>query len=80
MPDAPRAMDRLTQAWLRWRGDPEGQLQARKEWTEAIKSWGQAQYVGRVDFDDVVYVLSRSKDVSINRLLWLRNRIWWGLK
>lgn len=44
-----------------------------------MKSWGQAQYVGRVNFDDVVYVLSRSKSVDRDRLLWLRNRIWWGL-
>jgi len=40
---------------------------------------GQAQYVGRINFHDVVYVLSRSKRVGRDRLLWLRNRIWWGL-
>lgn len=79
MPDAPRPIGRLTRAWLRWRGDPEGLLQAQEEWTEAMKSWGQAQHVGRVNFDDVVYVLSRSKGVGRDRLLWLRKRIWWGL-
>lgn len=79
MPDAARPIGRLTRAWLRWRGDPEGQLQAQEEWTEAMKSWGQAQHVGRVNFDDVVYVLSRSKGVGRDRLLWLRNCIWWGL-
>lgn len=41
--------------------------------------WGQAQYVDRTSFDDVVYVLARSKGVTKNRLLWLRNRIWWRL-
>jgi hypothetical protein len=79
MPDAASPIGRLMRAWLRLRGDPEGQLQAQEEWTEAMKSWGQAQYVGRVNFDDVVYVLSRSKGVGRNRVLWLRNRIWWGL-
>ncbi|WP_156923888.1 hypothetical protein [Massilia alkalitolerans] len=79
MPDAARPIGRLTRAWLRWRGDPAGQLQAHEEWTKAMKSWGHAQHVGRVNFDDVVYVLSRSKGVGRDRLLWLRNRIWWGL-
>lgn len=40
---------------------------------------GNVQYIGRVDLDDVVYVLARSKGVSRDRLLWLRNRIWWDL-
>lgn len=79
MPDAPRPIGRLTRGWLRWRGDPEGQLQAQEEWTETMKSWGQAQYIGRVNFDDVVYVLSRSKGVDTDRLLWLRQRVWWAL-
>jgi len=30
-------------------------------------------------FDDMVYVLARSKGVSHDRTLWLRSRIWWGL-
>lgn len=79
MPKIPEAIGRLTRAWLRWRSDPEGRLQAQEEWTEAMKSWGHAQYVGSVNFDDVVYVLSRSKGVSRKRLLWLRNRVWWDL-
>jgi hypothetical protein len=79
MPDAPRPIGRLTRAWLRWRGDPEGKLQAQEEWIEVMKSWGQAQHIGRVNFDDVVYVLSRSKGMGGDRLLWLRKRIWWGL-
>lgn len=79
MPDAARPIGRLMQAWLRWRGDPKGQLQAQEEWIEAMKSWGQAQHVRHVNFDDVVYVLSRSKGVGRDRLLWLRNRIWWRL-
>ena len=41
--------------------------------------WGQAQYVDRTSFDDVVYVLARSRGVGMDRVLWLRNRIWWGL-
>ena len=44
-----------------------------------MASWGAAQYIGSVNFDDVVYVLARSKGVNKDRLLWLRNRIWWGL-
>lgn len=79
MPDRAKPISRLARAWLRWRGDPEGRLQAQEEWIEALASWGQAQHVGRVNFDDVVYVLSRSKGVGRGRLLWLRNRIWWGL-
>ena len=79
MPERPRPIGQFTRAWLRWRGDPEGLLQNQQEWSEAISSWGRAQYVDRVNFDDVMYVLARSKGVSRNRLLWLRNRIWWGL-
>lgn len=79
MPDAPRPIGRLTRAWLRWRGDPEGRLQDYEESTEAMKAWGQARYIGSVNFDDVVYVLSRSKSVSRERLLWLRKRVWWDL-
>jgi hypothetical protein len=44
-----------------------------------MRSWGGAQYVGNVNFDDVAYVLARSKGVSRDQLLWLRKRIWWGL-
>lgn len=79
MPQMPRAINRLMRAWLGWRGDPQGQLRDQEEWAEAMKSWGRAQYVGSVNFDDVVYVLARSKGVSRDQLLWLRNRVWWGL-
>lgn len=79
MPERPKPIGRFTRAWLRWRGDPQELLQDEQEWSEAISSWGVAQYVDRVKFDDVVYVLARSKGVSRDRLLWLRNRIWWGL-
>ena len=44
-----------------------------------MKSWGRAPYIGSVSFDDVAYVLARSKGVSRDQQLWLRNRIWWGL-
>jgi hypothetical protein len=79
MPQMPRAIGRITRAWLRWRGDPEGQLQDQEEWSHAMASWGRAQYIGSVSFDDVAYVLARSKGVRRDQLLWLRNRIWWGL-
>lgn len=79
MPPVPQAMSRLTRAWLRLRGDRRGRLQNHEEWEQTMKSWGRAQYVGRVNFDDVVYVLARSKGVSRDRLLWLRNSVWWGL-
>lgn len=79
MPASPSPIGRLTRAWLRWRGDPAGRLQAQEEWAEAMKSWGQAQPIGRANFDDVVYVLSRSKGVERGRVLWLRRRIWWSL-
>lgn len=79
MPQMPRAMSRFTRAWLRWRGDPEGQLRDQEEWSEAMESWGRAQYIGSVSFDDVEYVLARSKGVTREQLLWLRSRIWWGL-
>ena len=79
MPQRPKKMGRLTRAWLGWRGDPGGQLQNQEEWAKAMESWGHAQYIGGVSFDDVAYVLARSKGVSSDQLLWLRNRIWWGL-
>lgn len=44
-----------------------------------MKTWGEAQYIGSVNFDDVAHVLALYKGVSRDRLLWLRNRIWWGL-
>jgi hypothetical protein len=79
MPQRPGKIGKLARAWLRWRGDPEGRLQDQEDWSEAMRSWGCAQYIGSVNFDDVVFVLARSKGVSRDRLLWLRNRIWWGL-
>ena len=79
MPEAPGAIGPLTRKWLRWRGDPKGQLQSYENWSHATRSWGHAQQIGRVVFDDVVFVLARSKGVSRDRVLWLRNRIWWGL-
>ena len=79
MPKMPRDIGPLIRKWLRWRGDPEGRLQSLEAWSHAIRSWGHAQQIGRVNFDDVVYVLARSKGVSRDRILWLRNRIWWGL-
>lgn len=79
MPKTARPIGRFTRAWLRWRGDPRGLLQDEEEWFRAIASWGKAQYIGSVNFDDVVYVLARSRGLSRDRLLWLRNRIWWGL-
>jgi len=79
MPKMPPSIGRFTRAWLRWRGDPQRLLQDEEEWSRAMASWGAAQYIGSVNFDDVVYVLARSKGVNKDRLLWLRNRIWWGL-
>lgn len=79
MPDAPRPISRFKRAWLRWRGDPQGLLYGEEEWGRAMASWGQARYIGSVKFDDVMYVLARSKGISRHRLLWLRKRIWWGL-
>jgi len=79
MPETPRAIGRVARAWLRWRGDPAGELRAEKEWSDAMATWGRAFYIGRVNFDDVVFVLAKSKGMSRDRILWLRNRIWWGL-
>jgi hypothetical protein len=79
MPQMPQAIGRLTRAWLRWFGDPEGKLRDEEEWAQAQAAWGSARYIGRVGFDDVVYVLARSKGVGRDRLLWLRSRIWWDL-
>jgi hypothetical protein len=44
-----------------------------------MRLWGNAHHIGRVDFDDVAYVLARSRGVSHHRILWLRNSIWWRL-
>lgn len=79
MPDKPRPIGRIARAWLHWRGDPQGLLQDEQEWNQATASWGQAHYIGSVNFEDVVYVLGRSKGISRGRLLWLRKRIWWDL-
>lgn len=79
MPPKPNEIGRFTQAWLRWRGDPKGKLQGHEEWSKAMESWGHAQHIGSANFDDVTYVLARSKGASEDRLLWLRSRIWWGL-
>jgi len=79
MPQSPRPIGRLARAWMGWRGDLQGQLQEEKKYAKTLALWGSAQYIGRVGFDDVVYVLARSEGVSRDRLLWLRNRIWWGL-
>jgi len=79
MPDRPAKMGRLQRAWLTWRGDPQGLLREQDQWDRAILSWGAARYLDWVSFDDVVHVLGRSRDVSSERVLWLRKRIWWGL-
>lgn len=79
MPERPAPIGRLTRAWLRWFGDPQGRIQEHEDWAETMGSWGNAQSIGKVNFDDVVYVLARSKGVSSDRILWLRKRIWWGL-
>lgn len=79
MPEMPRSMGRLSRAWMRWRGDPEGRLRDEEEWLQAQALWGSALYIGKVNFDDVVYVLARSRGVSRDQLLWLRKRIWWDL-
>lgn len=79
MPDEAIPLGRFRRAWLRWWGDPEGEIQAEEVRNHIMQTWGQAHYIGRVDFDDLVYVLSRSKGVSRPRLLWLRKRIWWEL-
>ena len=79
MPGYPPKMGRLQRAWLRWRGDPRGLLREQDDWDRAIASWGRAQYLDRVGFDDVVFVLGRSSGVSRERVLWLRKRVWWGL-
>jgi len=79
MPEPPAPIGRLARAWLRWFGDPQGRLQSHEDWAETMKSWGRARSIGHVNFDDVVYVLSRSKGISSDRILWLRKRIWWDL-
>lgn len=79
MPGYPPKMGRFQRAWLRWRGDPRGLLREQDDWDRAIASWGRAQYLDRVGFDDVVYVLGRSRGVSREGILWLRKRIWWDL-
>ena len=43
MPKTARPIGRLTRAWLRWRGDPEGQLREEEEESQARASWGRAQ-------------------------------------
>lgn len=79
MPQKPEPIGQWTRKWLVWRGDHEGLLQAEAEWAETMKTWGQAQSIGSIGFEDVVYVLSRSKGVSTDRVLWLRTYIWWSL-
>lgn len=79
MPDPLQPIGRFARAWLRWSGDPDGRLHAQVEWDDIMRNWGPALPIGSVNFDDVVYVLSRSVGVSLDRVLWLRRRIWWRL-
>jgi hypothetical protein len=79
MPESPGPIGRVARAWMRWRRDPHGLLREEQEFSRALASWGNAQYIGRVGFDDVAYVLARSEGVSRAQLLWLRKRIWWSL-
>jgi hypothetical protein len=79
MPEPLMPIGRLKRAWLRWFGDPEGRLQEYEDWAGRMTSWGHAHYIGSVNFDDVVHVLSRSNGVNSDRILWLRKRIWWDL-
>jgi hypothetical protein len=79
MPELSRPIGRLSRTWMGWRGDPQGQLRDEKERAHARELWGSAQYIGRASFEDVAYVLARSEGTSLDRLLWLRMRIWWGL-
>ena len=62
LPQPPRLIGRLTRVWLCWRGEPEGLLRDHEAWAEAMLAWWRAQYIGRVNFDDVVHVLSRSRE------------------
>jgi len=78
-PECPEPMGRLARTVARWRGDPHGRLQKEREYVEIIAGWKHPRYIGHADFDDVVYVLSRSRGLSRERILWLRKRIWWGL-
>lgn len=77
--DEPRPIGRLTRLLARWRGDPDGVLRDELHWQEMPASWKTARSIGKVDFDDVRYVLANSGGLSIDRILWLRRRIWWQL-
>lgn len=79
LPERPISIGRLARAWMFWRGDRHGQLRDAEEWSQVPAGWKGAHYIGSVNFDDVVHVLARSKGVSRDRVLWLRNRIWWEL-
>jgi hypothetical protein len=61
MPKMPRNISPLTRRWLRWRGGPDRRLQLHKDWSHAMRSWSHAQQIGTGNFEDVVYVLARSK-------------------
>jgi hypothetical protein len=76
MPQLPTPIGRFTRAWLSLRGDPQGLLRDEEEWSQAMASWVTAHHTGSVNSDDVMYVLARSKGISTDRLVLLRNRIW----
>lgn len=79
LPEKPYPIGRLSRAWMRWRGDPQQLLSEEQEWLRTPDGWKRATTIGSVGFDDVVHVLSRSRQVSPEQLLWLRTRVWWGL-
>lgn len=54
MPESPRPIGRLARAWMCWRGDPQGRLREEEERSTALAAWDSAQYIGRVNFDDIV--------------------------
>lgn len=76
MPLMPQKMGAFTYSWLPWRRRHLPDQDARRL---ANRLWGDPQHIGAANFDDVVHVLSRSRGVSDQRLLWLRKRIWWEL-
>ena len=79
LPANPKAMGRLERLWSYFRGDRQGRLREHEDWASLPGAWKSATYIGRANFDDVAYVLARSESVTRDQLLWLRQRVWWGL-
>jgi len=77
--DEPRPIGPIARILARLRSDPDGLLRFEREWIDRSNLWKGARSIGKVNFEDVRFVLANAEGVSLSKILWLRRRIWWQL-